>query len=47
MKADLWERLAAGGLRLPVDRTFAFADITDALAHMKANRHFGKIAVTL
>ena len=46
MQADLWDTLASGGLRLPVDRVFAFEDIADALAHMKANRHFGKIAVT-
>ncbi len=47
MKADLWDKLAAGELRLPIDRTFAFTDIADALAHMKANRHFGKIAIAL
>ena len=47
LKADLWDILAAGKLRLPVDRTFALDQIPDALAHMKVNRHFGKIVVQI
>ncbi|HEY4944300.1 MAG TPA: zinc-binding dehydrogenase [Rhizomicrobium sp.] len=47
VKADLWNDLSDGRLRLPIGRTFAFDAIADALAHMKANRHFGKIVVTI
>ncbi|HEX2851141.1 MAG TPA: zinc-binding dehydrogenase [Acidimicrobiales bacterium] len=44
--ADLWDALAAGALRLPIDRIFSFEMLPDALAHMRANRHFGKIVVS-
>ena len=47
MKADLWDKLSSGALRLPIDRTFAFDEVANALAHMKANRHFGKIVVEI
>lgn len=30
-----------------IDRSFAMAEIADALAHLKAGRHFGKIVVTV
>ena len=43
MREDLWDAVAAGELRLPVDRSFALSDVKAALAHMKANQHFGKI----
>jgi len=32
-------------LRVPIDRVFPFAQVADALAHMKANQHFGKIVL--
>jgi NADPH2:quinone reductase len=47
MRADLWEAVAAGTLRLPIDRTFPLDEAAEALAHMKANRHFGKIVLTV
>lgn len=47
MQADLWTHLAKGALRLPIDATFPLDSIADALAHMKANHHFGKIVVTV
>ena len=43
MRAELWDAVAAGELRLPIDRSFSLDDINGALAHMRANRHFGKI----
>ena len=43
----LGRRSPAATAALPIDRVFPLAEIADALAHMKANRHFGKIAVTL
>ncbi len=45
MRADLGDAVAAGKLSLPIDRTFALDDAIDALAHMKANQHFGKIVL--
>ena len=47
MKADLWEAVEAGELSLPIDREFAFDDAAEAVEYMKANRHFGKIVMTL
>lgn len=45
MRADLWPALERGELRLPLDRVFPLADVQAAIAHMKANAHFGKIAL--
>jgi len=45
MRADLGPAIEAGTLRLPIDRTFPLAEAAEALAHMKANRHFGKIVL--
>jgi NADPH2:quinone reductase len=45
MRADLWEAAAAGKLKLPIDRTFALDEAAEALAYMKANKHFGKIVL--
>ena len=47
MRADLWPAIEAGKLSLPIHKTYKLADITDALALMKANQHFGKIVVTV
>jgi NADPH2:quinone reductase len=47
MRADLWPALEAGRLTMPICQTFPLAQIVDALAMMKANRHFGKIAVIM
>jgi NADPH2:quinone reductase len=42
-RADLWEALAAGKFKLPVDRVFPLDQAEQAQAHMRANAHFGKI----
>lgn len=47
MREDLWAAAAAGRLKLPIDRSFAFDDVVEALAWMKANRHFGKLVLRL
>jgi NADPH:quinone reductase-like Zn-dependent oxidoreductase len=47
MRADLWPALEAGKLSLPIYRTFRLADIAEALALMRANRHFGKIVISV
>jgi NADPH:quinone reductase-like Zn-dependent oxidoreductase len=47
MRADLWSDIEAGRLRLPIDRTFPLTQAAAALAHMKANAHFGKIVLVV
>jgi NADPH2:quinone reductase len=47
MREDLWQAVEAGKLTLPIDRTFPLAQVADALAHMRANAHFGKIVLTM
>ncbi len=47
MRADLWSAVEAGTLHLPIYRTFPLAQVAEALEVMKANRHFGKIAITV
>jgi NADPH2:quinone reductase len=47
MRADLWDAVVAGKLTLPIDRTFRLDDAIAAQAHMKANQHFGKIALVM
>jgi len=47
MKADLWDAVIAGKLKLPIDRTFKLDEAIAAQAHMKANQHFGKIALVM
>ena len=34
-------------LQLPIDKIFKFDDSAAAFAHMEANKHLGKIVVTL
>ena len=46
MRDDLSDAVAAGRLRLPIDRVFPLDQAADALAHMRANAHFGKIVMT-
>ncbi len=47
MRADLWDALEAGELEMPLDRNFALAEVAQALEHMRENRHFGKITLTV
>jgi NADPH:quinone reductase len=44
-REDLSPAVEAGTLRLPLDRTFLLDQAAEALAHMKANQHFGKIVL--
>ena len=34
-------------LQLPIDKVYPFAEIGAAFDHMEANKHLGKIVVTL
>ncbi len=45
MREDLWGAVEAGRLALPIDRVFPLAEAPAALAHMRANGHFGKIVL--
>ncbi|MDA0340825.1 MAG: zinc-binding dehydrogenase [Proteobacteria bacterium] len=45
--ADLGDAVTDGTLSLPMDRTYALEEVTDALARMKANEHFGKITLSV
>jgi len=47
VKKDIWPAVEQRKLQLPIDKVFAFDDIADAFAHMEANRHLGKIVVSL
>jgi NADPH2:quinone reductase len=47
MRADLWSHVESGELALPIDKTFPLDQAADALAHMRANQHFGKIVLTV
>jgi NADPH:quinone reductase len=47
MRADLWEAVEAGKLALPIFKTYPLARIAEALDLMKANEHFGKIAIAM
>lgn len=44
---DIWPAVESRKLQLPIDKVFAFKDIGKAFEHMEANRHLGKIVVTL
>jgi NADPH:quinone reductase len=47
VRNDIWPAVESRRLQLPIDRVFAFDDIGKAFEHMEANRHLGKIVVTL
>jgi NADPH2:quinone reductase len=47
MRADLWTAVESGKLTLPIYKTYKLADIVDALAEMNANKHFGKIVISI
>jgi NADPH2:quinone reductase len=47
MRADLWPAIEAGKLALPIDKTFALDQVAEALSMMRANKHFGKIVLTM
>jgi NADPH2:quinone reductase len=47
MSADLWAAVTAGKLRLPIDRRFPLEEAAAAQTHMRENKHFGKIVLTM
>ncbi|WP_420135127.1 quinone oxidoreductase family protein [Rhodopseudomonas sp.] len=47
VRGDIWTAIESRKLKLPLDRVFPFAEVGQAFAHMEANRHLGKIVVSL
>jgi len=47
VRNDVWGAVESRKLQLPIDKVFAFDDIGKAFEHMEANKHLGKIVVTL
>jgi len=47
VRKDIWGAVESRKLQLPIDKVFRFEDIAAAFAHMEANKHLGKIVVTL
>jgi NADPH2:quinone reductase len=45
MRGDLWGDVESGRLKLPIDKVYPLEQAAAALAHMKANQHFGKIVL--
>jgi NADPH:quinone reductase len=45
MRNDLWRHVEAGRIALPIDRIFTLDNAAEALAHMRANAHLGKIVL--
>src|SRR5262245_27419609 len=47
VRKDIWGAVESRKLQLPIDKVYKFADIGKAFEHMEANKHLGKIVVTL
>jgi NADPH:quinone reductase len=47
MRADLWDAVKAGKLKLPIDKKFPLDEVPAAHMRMKENKHFGKILLTM
>jgi len=43
MRADLWDDVKAGRIRVPIDKTYPLNEARAGHEHMRANQHFGKI----
>ncbi|MBS0528722.1 MAG: zinc-binding dehydrogenase [Proteobacteria bacterium] len=47
VQSDIWSAVESRKLKLPIDKVLPFDDIAKAFEHMEANKHLGKIVVTL
>ena len=43
MRADLWDAVKAGKIKVPIDKTYPLTEARAGHEHMRANKHFGKI----
>ena len=46
MIADLFERVASGGVRVEIDRTFPLAEAAAAHAYIESRQAFGRVVMT-
>ena len=46
-REGLWDALANGAFRMPIDSTYSLSEASDALDRMAANAHFGRIMLTV
>lgn len=46
-KADLWDAMEAGVFKMPIDSTFDISEASAALERAAANKHFGRIMLTV
>jgi NADPH:quinone reductase len=47
VRKDIWGAVESRKLQLPIDKVYKFDEIGKAFEHMEANKHLGKIVVTL
>jgi len=47
VRSDIWSAVESRQLKLPIDKVLPFDQIGKAFEHMEANKHLGKIVVTL
>jgi NADPH:quinone reductase len=47
LREDLWDAVESGAFHLPIDRAFPLDEAPAALDYMRANRHFGKLVLTV
>ena len=47
VRKDIWGAVESRKLQLPIDKVYPFAEIGKAFEHMEANKHLGKIVVTM
>lgn len=47
VRKDIWGAVESRKLQLPIDKIYGFDDIDKAFEHMEANKHLGKIVVTV
>ena len=43
MRADLWDAVKAGKIKVPIDKTYPLSEARAGHEHMRGNNHFGKI----
>ena len=46
-RADLWDAFESGAFTMPIDSTFDISEASAALERAAANRHFGRIMLTV
>jgi len=47
MRKDLGNLVSNGNLSMPIEKVYNFNDVSQALSHMRENKHFGKLILQL